>query len=64
MPYAEHAASLTVGAAVTWPLVKHSKLGTEQTGPIVKIFDNGTLQVEGASTGKRENFTPAKLRLA
>ena len=63
MPYAEHAASLTVGAAVTWTSTL-SALKPERSGTIVKIFDNGNLQVEGASTGKRGTFTPAKLRLA
>ena len=66
MPYAAHAASLTVGSAVTWTQnFANGLIDPERKGTITKIWeDNGNLQVEGASTGKRGTFTAAQLRLA
>ena len=62
MPYAEHAARLTVGAAVTWSLINSSP--PDKAGTIVEVLEDGNLLVEGASSGKRGRFLPANLRLA
>eukprot|EP01045_Picozoa_sp_COSAG04_P005803 COSAG04_NODE_274_length_18488_cov_35.031377_10_plen_80_part_00 len=65
MPYAEHAASLTVGAAVTWTQnFGNGLIDPGRKGTIVKVFDNGSLQVEGTSTGRLGGFSAAQLRLA
>ena len=61
MPYAQHAARLTVGAAVTWSLINSSP--PDKAGKIVEVLEDGNLLVEGAS-GKRGSFLPANLRLA
>ena len=61
-PRAEHAAKLTVGAAVTWTDTNHPRFPTEREGTVVKIWDYGMIVVEGAS-GAQGRFPPEQLRL-
>eukprot|EP01045_Picozoa_sp_COSAG04_P012402 COSAG04_NODE_834_length_9992_cov_54.919786_5_plen_1490_part_00 len=67
MSYAEHAASLTLGAAVTWTAKQLNITVPECTGTIIGIVEiNGegpVRRVQGAS-GKIQNFRAAMLRLA
>ena len=49
MPYAEHAASLTVGTAVTWT-VASKRLGNPRSGTIVEILDGAEPLVTCAAT--------------
>eukprot|EP01045_Picozoa_sp_COSAG04_P020078 COSAG04_NODE_2018_length_4992_cov_2.675455_1_plen_854_part_00 len=64
MTYAEHAASLAVGSAVTWTS-KDTNIPDEQSGTIVEIREeDDSFLVQGASSGKEQYFSAAKLRLA
>jgi hypothetical protein len=65
---AEHAAKLTVGAAVSWTSTTHPDFPTEREGKVVKIRDNGDLVCNTPLTsawasGKKGWFAPVKLRL-
>ena len=65
MPYAEHAARLTVGARVTWTHKQAMAHFGEAEGTIVEVLESGNLAVEGKASGKRASFfTPGHLRLA
>ena len=61
-PRAEHAAKLTVGAAVTWTSSLQPSFPTEREGTVVKIREDGDIRVEGAS-GAEGRFAPEALRL-
>ena len=61
-PRAEHAAKLTVGAAVTWTDTLHRSFPTEREGTVVEIWEDGDIRVEGAS-GAKGWFKPEALRL-
>ena len=60
---AEHAAKLTVGAAVTWTNTIQPSFPTEREGTVVQELDeDGYITFEGAS-GARGRFKPEQLRL-
>ena len=61
-PRAEHAAKLSVGAAVTWTNTTHRSFPTEREGTVVKIWEDGDIRLEGAS-GAQGEFKPEALRL-
>jgi hypothetical protein len=59
---AEHAAKLTVGAAVSWTNTLYPAFPTEREGTVIEIRDDGKLRCQGAS-GKIGAFPPVHLRL-
>ena len=61
-PRAEHAAKLTVGAAVTWTSTLHPSFPTEREGTVGAVLEDGWIVVEGAS-GAKGRFNPEALRL-
>jgi hypothetical protein len=59
---AEHAAKLTVGAAVSWTTPRLSAFASERAGTVIEIRDDGKRRCQGAS-GKIGAFPPVLLRL-
>ena len=61
-PRAEHAAKLTVGAAVTWTTNLQRSFPTEREGTVGAVLEDGDIGVDGAS-GAEGAFPPENLRL-
>ena len=61
-PRAEHAAKLTVGAAVTWTNTIQPSFPTEREGTVGAVLEDGKIGVEGAS-GAMGRFSSESLRL-